>query len=307
MKSDNVKLAVASIMLSVLALSLGDAVIKMMSVEFTLWQIYVLRSAIALPAIVLLIRLLSNSDNRYSLLPISIGWTGLRSLLLALMWIAYYTSLPHIELSIAASVYYTIPLFITLFSALFTGDKVSLRVWFAIGLGFTGVLIIVRPQSDGFNIYILLPLLAAVLYALSMILTRTRCRDENPWVLSLSLNVMFILVGALATLLIPFLQLYDLTESQNQFLLGEWSTLNAQTILTMTILAAVVIAGSYFAAVAYQNGPPALVSTFDYSYLAFSAFWGFVFFSEIPDGFTVVGMLMIVVAGLIALRQSSTD
>ena len=173
-KTDNIKLAVGSIMLSVLALSLGDAVIKLISVEFTLWQIYVLRSALAIPVIVLLIWLFtknSKAEASVSLLPDAIGWTALRSLLLALMWIAYYTALPHIELSVAAAVYYTIPLFITLFSALFTGDKVSPLAWFAIALGFTGVLIIVRPQSAGFNPYILLPLLAAILYAVSMILT----------------------------------------------------------------------------------------------------------------------------------------
>ena len=289
-------------MLSVFALSLGDAVIKMMSVEFTLWQIYVVRSALAIPAIVVLLRLLNNTNNRPSVLPIAIGWTGLRSLLLALMWIAYYTALPHIELSVAAAVYYTIPLFITLFSAVFTGGKVSRHVWFAITLGFIGVLIIVRPRNEGFNSYILLPLLAAILYAISMILTRTRCRDENPWVLSLSLNVTFIVVGVIATLLTPLLQFDPVTQSQNSFLLGNWSTLDFRALLAMTILAAIVIAGSYFAAVAYQNGPPALVSTFDYSYLAFSALWGFVFFAETPDGFTVSGMLMIVVAGVITLR-----
>jgi len=292
-------------MLSVFTLSLGDAVIKMMSVDFTLWQIYVLRSALALPAIVILIRLFadnSNAKSKISLLPSSIAWTALRSLLLALMWIAYYTALPHIDLSVAAAVYYTIPLFITLFSALFTGDKVSPQAWFAIALGFTGVLIIVRPQSDGFNLYILLPLLAAVLYALAMILTRTRCRNENPWVLSLSLNVMFILIGVIATLLVPLLQFAPSTIDSNNFLLGEWSAFDSKTVVAMTILATIVIAGSYFAAMAYQNGPPALVSTFDYSYLAFSAVWGFLFFSEIPDGFTVGGMLMIVTAGIIALR-----
>lgn len=235
-------------------------------------------------------------------MPVSIGWTGLRSLLLALMWIAYYSALPHIKLSVAAAVYYTIPLFITLMSALFTGDKVSARTWFAIALGFTGVLIIVRPDSDGFNAYVLLPLLAAFLYSLSMILTRTRCRDENPWVLSLSLNAMFIIVGVVSSLLVPLYQLDNETVAANSFLLGQWSPIDAQTMLTMTILAAIVIAGSYFAAVAYQNGPSALVSTFDYSYLAFSALWGLLFFSEIPDGFTVAGMLMIVIAGMLALR-----
>jgi len=302
MQADNVKLAVGSIMLSVLVLSLGDAVIKLVSVNFTLWQIYILRSAIALPVIVVMIHLFKASHHRQSLLPAAPGWTALRSLLLALMWIAYYASLPHVELSVAAAVYYTIPLFITLMSALFTGDKVRARAWFAIVLGFTGVMIIVRPQSGEFNGFVLLPLVAAFLYALSMILTRTRCRNENPWVLSLSLNAMFIVVGIVATLIIQLLPTDGTSDINNNFLFGQWAPVNTKTLLAMATLAAIVIAGSYFAAVAYQNGPPALVSTFDYSYLAFSALWGFVFFFEIPDAYTVAGMLIIVVAGIIALK-----
>ena len=45
------------------------------------------------------------------------------------------------------------------------------------------------------------------------------------------------------------------------------------------------------------------IASFDYSYLAFSAVWGFVFFAEVPDQLTVVGMVMIAGAGLIAIRQ----
>ena len=106
----------------------------------------------------------------------------------------------------------------------------------------------------------------------------------------------------MATFLVPLLPIDNTTISENNFLLGAWSEIDSKVILTMTILAGIVIAGSFFAALAYQNGPPALVSTFDYSYLAFSALWGFAFFSEVPDGYTVCGMVMIVVAGITAIR-----
>ena len=104
-QSDNTPLAIAVILLTVLALSLGDALIKQTSTSFVLWQIFVLRSIIAVPFLFLVIRL------RYAsvpLMPRAMGWTSLRSLMLTFMWVAYYASLPHLELSIAAAAYYTL-------------------------------------------------------------------------------------------------------------------------------------------------------------------------------------------------------
>ena len=299
-RSDNTKLAVLSIIFAVLALSMGDAVIKYFSASFSLWQIYVIRSLIAVPILIAVIKF---REPTLSLKPVSISWTAIRSLLLGIMWVAYYTALPHIKLSVAAAVYYTIPLFITLFSAVFTGDKVTSKSWIAIVLGFFGVLVIVRPDADGFNAYVLLPLLAAILYAVAMILTRTKCLDENPKILSLSLNITFIGMGIVASLLIA---IWDPTESARNtypFLIGDWAVLDLSGWLTMSVLAVVVILGSLFAAIAYQNAPSSVVATFDYSYLAFAALWGLLVFSEVPDALTILGMVMIAGAGMIAIRE----
>jgi drug/metabolite transporter (DMT)-like permease len=299
-RTDNAKLAVFSIIFAVLALSMGDAVIKYFSASFSLWQIYVIRSLIAVPILIAVIKF---REPTLSLKPVSISWTAIRSLLLGIMWVAYYTALPHIKLSVAAAVYYTIPLFITLFSAVFTGDKVTSKSWIAIVLGFFGVLVIVRPDADGFNAYVLLPLLAAILYAVAMILTRTKCLDENPKILSLSLNITFIGMGIVASLLIA---IWDPTESARNtypFLIGDWAVLDLSGWLTMSVLAVVVILGSLFAAIAYQNAPSSVVATFDYSYLAFAALWGFLVFSEVPDALTILGMVMIAGAGMIAIRE----
>jgi drug/metabolite transporter (DMT)-like permease len=299
-RTDNAKLAVFSIIFAVLALSMGDAVIKYFSASFSLWQIYVIRSLIAVPILIAVIKF---REPTLSLKPVSISWTAIRSLLLGIMWVAYYTALPHIKLSVAAAVYYTIPLFITLFSAVFTGDKVTSKSWIAIVLGFFGVLVIVRPDADGFNAYVLLPLLAAILYAVAMILTRTKCLDENPKILSLSLNITFIGMGIVASLLIA---IWDPTESARNtypFLIGDWAVLDLSGWLTMSVLAVVVILGSLFAAIAYQNAPSSVVATFDYSYLAFAALWGLLVFSEVPDALTILGMVMIAGAGMIAIRE----
>ena len=297
---DNIKLAIFSVLFAVFALSLGDAVIKSMSLSFPLWQIYVIRSLLALPILLLALKL---QEPDVAIMPVSLKWVLVRSLLLGCMWIAYYTALPKIKLSVAAAVYYTIPLFITLFSALFSGDKVTGRSWLAIIIGFIGVLIIVRPDAQGFNAYVLLPLLAAILYALAMILTRTKCLYENPKVLAINLNMTFIALGLIATAMLAVQNPSNELKTANPFLLGDWTQMDLKSWSVMAVLAVIITIGSLFSAIAYQNGPSSVIASFDYSYLAFSAVWGFVFFAEVPDLLTAVGMVMIAGAGLIAIRQ----
>lgn len=299
-RPDNIRVAVGGILVSVLALSFGDALIKLVSIQFSLWQIYVVRSLLAIPMLLVVIYA---ARSTVSLIPKITGWTVLRSLMLAMMWVAYYTALPNIKLSVAAAVFYTTPLFITLYSGLFTGDRVNARAWFAVALGFVGVLIIVRPTATGFNGYVLLPLVSANLYALAMILTRTRCREESPKILSLWLNITFIAVGLVATGLLSVVEPATHTVQSYPFLTGPWSLLGLSQWLVMAVLAVIMILGSLFAAVAYQNGPSSLVATFDYSYLGFSLMWGALIFSELPDGLSILGIAMVAIAGLIAVRQ----
>jgi hypothetical protein len=111
-----------------------------------------------------------------------------------------------------------------------------------------------EPEAAGFNGYALLPLVSAILYALAMILTRTKCREENPLVLSLSLNVSFVATGLLATLLMAMVGGPTDEAQGTSFLFGEWSIMGMTKWLTMALLAAAVIIGSVGAAIAYQVG-----------------------------------------------------
>ena len=88
----------------------------------------------------------------------------------------------------------------------------------------------------------------------------------------------------------------------NPFMLSDWRAPVVDDWIAMAVLATVIIIGGIFAAFAYQNGPSSVIAAFDYSYLAFSAFWGFIIFVEIPDGPAVFGMFLIVVAGLMVLK-----
>lgn len=295
---DNLALAVGAILFTVLALSLSDAVIKQISAGFVVWQIFVLRSVLAIPA--LLVCILSVA-RRASLRPKQPFWTTLRSMMLVAMWVAYYVSLPHLQLSVAAATYYTLPLFITLSSALLAGERVSRSGWLAVAIGFAGILLILRPRADAFNAYALLPLVAAILYALAMILTRTKCRSEHPLTLSLSLNLCFVAVGLGAALLIGIFK----GSEQDGFLLAPWTPMGSREWMTMALLAVATLIGSIGTAIAYQSGPPAIVGTFDFAYVGFAVLWGLLFFKELPDGLSILGMTMIVLAGILSLLKKA--
>ena len=236
-------------------------------------------------------------------MPERFGWVALRSLILVGMWVAYYLALPHVQLSIAAASFYTLPLFITLFAALLIGDRVGPKGWIAVLLGFVGALLILQPQADDFNAYALLPIVSAICYALAMIMTRTKCQNESPLVLSLWLNLTFIGVGALAMLIIQFLEPPLSTTAANPFIFGEWVPMWIAEWRVMTILAAAIIVGSIGAAIAYQSGPSPIIATFDFSYVAFAVVWGILLFGEVPGFITIIGIVLIVGGGMLAVRN----
>lgn len=296
-KTDNQTLAIWVIIGTVLILSFGDAVIKNIHSDLVLWQIFVIRSWIALIA---LLAILGVKYRQVSLWPKNLGWTIIRSLLMGIMWISYYIALPHIPLSIAASAYYTAPIFITLFSALFIGDRINIWGWIAVIIGFNGVVLILKPSTDAFNLYALLPVLSAVLYASSMILTRTKCRNEHPLILSAGLNIAFIFFGTCATFGLGYIQP---VEHYSAFLSPQWGGMNLTTWLLLFGLAISILIGSIGAAIAYQRGKPSVIGIFDFTYVGFAVFWGFLFFSETPNATGLIGMVMIVAAGMLTMVE----
>ncbi|WP_299773388.1 DMT family transporter [uncultured Tateyamaria sp.] len=283
--------AVGAVIIAVLALSLGDAIIKATGLNLPLWQMYILRSALVLPVLWWLAR------RKGPIAFTSLLWVILRSLLLVAMWLSYYSALPLMPLSLAAAAYYTSPIIITVLAALLAGRRPAPRVMLAVVLGFGGVVLVLRPDASGFDLAALLPLLAALLYACAMVLTSLKCRDDNPFALALALNIAFIVAGAGLGLF---------SGQEGSFIFGPWRSFDLALIGTVAALSAVILVGSVGAAIAYQNGPPATVAAFDYSYLVFSLIWGALFFTELPNALSLAGIAIIVLAGFLSLPRGKS-
>jgi drug/metabolite transporter (DMT)-like permease len=300
-RPDPVALGVVAILLTVFAMSVGDAIVKYVSTSFPLWQIYVVRSLVVIPVLTAL----SIFGGVARIEPKSKGWVFLRGMLLALMYVAIYAAVPVLSLSVLAAALYTGPLFMALFSALLIGEPVGRRRWAAIFIGFAGVLVILRPAQDDFSFLTLIPIVAGVLYALAAVITRSKCSNESPMALAFALNFSLLIVGIIATLGLALWHSYSPQVQVYPFLLGNWVVMGPREWSIIALLGALMVAISTGLAKAYQSAPPAVIATFDYAYLVFAAFWSYAIFSEPPDAATIVGMFMIAGAGLLVVRQGT--
>lgn len=271
-------------------MALQDTIVALLSGDIPLWQLFFLRSAMVIPVLTCLIARRDPHLLRQAVAP----WPLLRSSLLVAMYVFFYAGLPVAPLSIVAAVYYTGPIFIVLLSALLLRERLALSQCIAVVVAFLGVLIVLRPESGDLSPATLIPLASALCYALAAVTTRGRMSVSDPWVLTLSLNLVFAGVGGAGML---GLVLVD-PPNDYPFLLSPWSPLNAGTIGTLAVLAAISIGIHVFLARAYQWGPTSVVAGLDYAYLVFAALWAFLILGTAPSLQTAAGTALIAAAGL---------
>lgn len=302
MRLEGTSLGITLIVTSVFMLAFGDAVVKQSSADFSLWQLFVVRGLVTVPLLFGVARILAPAS---ALWPKAVGWVLARSMLIVLMWIAYYCALPFMSLSTAATALYTTPLFIALFSAALIREPVGASRWLGILVGFIGVLVILRPVADGFSTVALLPILAAVFYALAAVITRSKCADEDAMSVAMSLNLCLVMTGALGIggiMLVPIAG-----DPAFPFLQSPWMAMSNGTWAIIVLLGILLVAESIGVAKAYQIAPAAIIGTFDYSYLVFAVFWGIVFFADVPDMLTMLGVAFILTAGWLVVWNPSLN
>ncbi|PAU75466.1 DMT family transporter [Halomonas salipaludis] len=267
-----------------------DAMVKIMSADLPLWQLFLTRSMIALPALLILSREKSSTVLRAALAP----WALLRSCLIVAMYVAFYAALPILDLSIVAACYYMGPIIIVLLSAIFLREPVRPGQIVAIGMAFCGVLIIVQPTGEAFSAAALIPLASALCYAIAAVVTRGYTSAAGPWALTVSVNIAFIVIGGTG---IGVLKVFA-PDPVYPFLMRIWVPLGNETFASLAVLAAISIGIHLALARAYQAGPMTAVASLDYSYLLFAALWAFILFGTVPESMIVAGTGLITAAGM---------
>lgn len=200
--------------------------------------------------------------------------------------ITFITALLNMELANLTAIMQAVPLAVAFLSRLFLGERVGTQRALAIAVGFAGVLFIVRPTPAHFTVYDSLALFIVFAIAARDLVTRTVPSTIPSLIVALA-NASFVTTGGL---LLGFYEGFVMP-TLSQFLL--------------MALASVFLACGYMAMVAtLRLGPLAATAPFRYAILVFAIIYGMLIFKEYPDGFSLIGMALIVAAGLYAARQT---
>jgi drug/metabolite transporter (DMT)-like permease len=298
--ADRPTLAAALMVGALFLLGLQDALVKLASPEVSLWQFQMIRSAINLVMLMALSQVIWGSARPR---PKRVWAVALRSLFLVGAMVCFFGGAPFLSLAEIAAGLYVFPLFVAVLSAIFPGERVGPRRIVAILVGFTGTLVILRPGGEAFRPVALMPVGAALCYAGTILTTRRLCRGESPVTLAYGVSIAFLTLGCLGVLIFSGFRPGDWAAAWPYLFTG-WHPLELWVLAVIPLCSCLNLTANIGLAKAYQSAEASWLAPFDYSYLIFATFWGAVFWSDLPDGYTVLGMVMIAGAGgFVAWRE----
>jgi len=213
------------------------------------------------------------------------GWVGLRAVGEGVGTFLYLAALYHLPLANATAIYMSSPLFIAVLARLFLGERVDTRRWIAIAMGFSGVLMVIQPQADGFNLYAWLCLLSTLVYAGRDLLTR-KIPVGVPSVV-VTLATAAVVVGMAVVVL--------LFEGWTPMI---WSDVG------LLALAAVCLSSAYYAVIAsVRSGEVSVVAPFRYVGLLWAVVLGYLVWGDVPNPLAWAGIALLIAAGLYMIHQ----
>ena len=208
----------------------------------------------------------------------------LRGLILLSANICFFYAISIISLAKALTLAFVAPLIVTAFSPVMLGEKVGFRRWTAVVVGFIGSLVVIRPGFVELNFASFAALGTGILYGFYLIITRKLSTSDNP-LLTLLMTGM---VGAiLVSAIIPF---YWVKPSLNQ-----WSL--------MAGIGVFACIGHLFLILSLKYADASKLAPLGYTEIIPNVLIGYYFFSELPDNWTYVGLLIIISSGLYISRR----
>jgi len=197
--------------------------------------------------------------------------------------ITYIYSLGHLSQAFCSAVFQATPLVVTLGAALFLKEKVGWRRWSCILVGLVGVLIIIRPGTDGAaSLTAVAVLLASVGFAATRDIATRRVPAHVP-----TLYLSTLTAGAIT-----------LTGGALTVPMGGWQPVGITAVGAMAIAAVLLLVGYHFIILAMREGEVSFVSPFRYSSLLWAIGLSTLIFGEAPDIYTIMGSVLVVGSGV---------
>ena len=304
MKNNNPK-GILFIFIGMLVVSFQDATFKYIYGSVSLYEVYFVRTLISFIVIVCYLRITNKPiifSTHYPLLTI------IRVFLFFFGFSSFYVSLTIMPLATATALFFASPFLMTIFAIFILQERVGLRRWLAVIVGFMGVYIILNPDFSNFNYLSLTPVFCAFCYALSMIILKKTSDEDNVYSQMFHFYILAIVISIIFYFYMGDGRFNNIDHPASQFIFRKWFD-NLEFSLPYMIFTGVIAAVAFLSIfTAYRIASPAVISPFEYSILVWASMNGWLFFDEVPNTRTVVGMTLIVCGGIyIFIREKDQD
>ena len=259
-----------------------DAGLKLLSPHYPALQVTSLRSLASLP---LVCAFVAWRGAFVGMLRVRWPLHALRAVLGVVMLAAFVYGLRHLALAEAYAIFFVAPLLITALSVPFLGERVDAARWLAIGVGFSGVLVVLRPSGSGLLTLAGLAILAsAVCYAISAIAIRILGRTDSME------QLMFWLIALLAA-------------GSTALALPGWVPVRAADTWLIIAIGISGFVGQYCVTYAFRHGEASAIAPFEYTALAWGLSLDRIVWQTSPDHYTLLGATIIIASGVYLARR----
>jgi len=198
----------------------------------------------------------------------------------------FYAGLRHVPLAESIMLVSTAPFMIALLAGPLLGERIRPLTWAAVLLGFTGVIVVLRPGLGVLHWGAIFPLLAAAAFSVAQIVTKRLSAEEDHW------TILIYSAGIAALLLTPFG-------------IPAWSAFVPVDWLLLAPLGLMAAAGDIAILAALRRAPASTLAPYQYSQILWAMIAGALVFGEFPDALAVVGAAIIVAGGLVLWRAGT--
>ena len=210
----------------------------------------------------------------------------IRGLILLTANVCFFYSISIISLAKALTLAFIAPLIVTAFSPIFLGEKVGLRRWSAVIIGFIGSMVVIRPGFVEINLASLAALGTGVMYGFYLIITRKLSSSDNPL-------LTLLLTGVVGAIIISFVMPFVWIKPT----LNQWSMMAAIGIFACV--------GHLFIILSLKYADASKLAPFSYFEIVTNIIIGYYFFNDFPDKWTFLGLFIIILSGIYISRREN--
>ena len=212
----------------------------------------------------------------------------LRSIAEALTAYFFLTAVMNMPFANVTAILQILPMTITLAAAFIFKEKVGIIRISLILIGFLGVILIINPSADGFNLYALYALISVFLITIRDLITRKLSSKVPTLLPTVSASIGVLLFSVILLINIPL------------------QPLNMQNSSFILLAAFFIVFGYYTAVLVMRSGEISFISPFRYTAILFALIFGFIFFDEKPDKIAFLGIIIVMLAGIVLMMRNSS-